>query len=286
MAEHEHDEKHEGGGGHGGGGHGGHGGGGHAEGEHEGAPEWLISFADNVMLIMAFFVIMLAMNMGPKGTPVQGGDPSEVENYERRQADFVIGIREAFNAPLDIDDPSLSAIVKRRLLERRESGRSMQPEEPGAGRESQSTIPTDRSSLGGLVAFDDNEEALSASGRQRVMDIAGRLKGTRFRIEVRGHASPSETMRREERGMALGYARAAAVAQALVAGGLKWEQLRVVSCGDHERQVQRTYDRDADRRNQRVEIIVTGETVSDVPRGTESGGAGGAGGATGGEGKH
>ncbi|MFN0132793.1 MAG: OmpA family protein [Phycisphaerales bacterium] len=274
MAEHEREDKHEGGGSHGGGGHGGGGhGGGHAEGEHEGAPEWLISFADNVMLIMAFFVIMLAMNMGPKGSPVQGGDPAEKENYEARRADFVIGIREAFNAPLDIDDPSLSAVLRKRLIQKRDSGRSMQPEEPGAGRESQSTIPTERSSRGGSVSFDDDEQTLSASGRERVQAIAATLKGSRFRIEVRGHASPSETMRREERGIALGYGRAVSVANALVAGGLRWEQLRVVSCGDHERQTQRTYDRDADRSNQRVEIIVTGETITEPPRPGTSGDA-------------
>ena len=39
-------------------------GGGHDE-EHEGAPEWLISFADMVMLIMGFFVILFALNMSP-----------------------------------------------------------------------------------------------------------------------------------------------------------------------------------------------------------------------------
>lgn len=70
----EHDSHGEEGGSHGGGGHGGgapHGGGAHEE--HEGAPEWLISFADNVALMMGFFVILLAMNMGPKG----GGEARE-----------------------------------------------------------------------------------------------------------------------------------------------------------------------------------------------------------------
>ena len=41
------------------GGHvGGHGGGGHDEEEEAGAPEWLISFADMVMLLMGFFVMI------------------------------------------------------------------------------------------------------------------------------------------------------------------------------------------------------------------------------------
>src|SRR6185295_16371327 len=77
-----------GGGGHGGGGHGGggHGGGGGHEEGHEGAPEWLISFADNVALIMGFFVILLAMNMAKKtaggigGEANMGGHPNEANS--------------------------------------------------------------------------------------------------------------------------------------------------------------------------------------------------------------
>ena len=64
-------------GGHGGGGHGG--GGGHEEEEEAGAPEWLISFADMVMLLMGFFVILFALNVQPKGgNPGGGGEVDEL----------------------------------------------------------------------------------------------------------------------------------------------------------------------------------------------------------------
>jgi outer membrane protein OmpA-like peptidoglycan-associated protein len=64
--------------------------------------------------------------------------------------------------------------------------------------------------------------------------------------------------------MLLGYSRALAVAQVLVAKGVRWEQIRIVSCGDNERRVARIYDDpDADRENQRVNIVPTSDPVPD-----------------------
>src|SRR5215468_7173106 len=107
----DHDEKDHGASeGHGGGGHGGHGGhGGSAHEEHEGAPEWLISFADNVALMMGFFVILLAMNMAKKTAGGIGG-----EAKMGAELDFVLAIRQAFN-PIDMssENPAEEALRRR-----------------------------------------------------------------------------------------------------------------------------------------------------------------------------
>lgn len=84
--------------------HGGHGGGGHGapHEEHEGAPEWLISFADMVMLMMGFFVILFALNVQPKGgNPGGAGEEAEGVALSPAQLDYVIALRHAFNNPVD-----------------------------------------------------------------------------------------------------------------------------------------------------------------------------------------
>jgi flagellar motor protein MotB len=264
MADHE-EHKDDHGGSHGGGGHGGHGGGGHAEGEHEGAPEWLISFADNVALMMGFFVILLAMNMQKPKAGGIGGEAQMGGTPTTEMIDFVIAMRKEFNNPIDLnsDDPA-EAPFRKRIRELLESGESNQPDDPGPGREHQAIRPTDFSNHGGNVNFEDDSTTLTEAARDRARTIGARLKSQRFMIEVRGHCSPSEAQLKPHRAFALGNARAMAVAEQLAAQGVPWRQMRLVSCADNARLTSReqSYDREHDRQNQRVEVIVTGESFS------------------------
>lgn len=269
MSDHEHKEGEE----HGGGGGHAHGGGGHGHGggheEHEGVPEWMISFADNTALMMGLFVILLAMNMGPKADPIMGGNPSEVDAYEganARMLDWALGIREAFNNPVSIDstNPNEAQLVKR-LKQRKNPGTSQTLAPEGDAQNQQAVRPTDYTEIGGSVSFEDGSALLNSSARQTIAEVAEHIKGSRWIVEVRGHVSPSETMRNSRKAMELSFERARAVAEQLVAQGVKWEQLRLAAAGDNERKVSRTYDRDEDRGNQRVEVIVTKESMPEDP---------------------
>jgi len=262
MAEHEAHKEGEGGGSHGGGGHGG---GGHASGgggheEHEGAPEWLISFADNVALMMGFFVILLAMNMqkpkagGIGGEAKMGGAPTP------EMLDFIIAMRSEFN-PIDINSSNpKEAELRKRILER-QAGESRQNEDPGAGREHQSIRPTDFSNLGGNVQFEDDSPSLTETAREQARKIGSRIAGQRYIVEIRGHVSPSEASNNWGKAAALAFSRATAVGDVLAAQGVNRRQMRLATCADNERNTSRSasYDRDRDRQNQRVEVIVTGE---------------------------
>ena len=276
MSEHEKDnhgaEAHgsHGAGSHGGGHGGGHGpgGGGHEEG-HEGAPEWLISFADMVMLIMGFFVILLAMNMGPKATAVQGGEPSETEAHPEssaaRYADLVISIREGFNNGVDPfgNDPS-EAWLRKRLRDKHE-GSTNQPGPQGDHPNLQAIRPTDYNRVTARVPFEDGSDALSAEAKEVIASAAVGLRDQRWIVDVRGHVSPFEAMRNVRAARQLSYDRAFAVAEILVQNGVSWENIRVSALGEVDRVVTRTYDREKDRANQRVEIVQTDDPTPGDP---------------------
>ena len=210
---------------------------------------------------MGFFLILLAMNMAKRTAGGIGGE--EKMGGAATDMDFVVAIRQAFN-PIDMDstNPAEAALRKRIREKASEGERSRQPEDPGKGKESNAIRPTDLSTLGGTIDFDDDSTTLSSKGQKRVEEIARKLQGGRFIIEVRGHASPSETLRDVEKGVGLGFSRALAVARVLVAQGIHWEQLRISSSGDNERVVGRSYD-DSDRLNQRVNVVPTNEAAPD-----------------------
>lgn len=263
-----HEEGHGGGGSHGHGG--GHGGGGHAEGEHEGAPEWLISFADNVALMMGFFVILLAMNMGSKGhTPAPGDPQGEPGEPSAAMLDFVIGMREGFGNPIELSSKKASEQqFVRRLRELRGEGDANGV--PGRHKSQQSLAPTDFSSLGARVAFDDNSTALTTAAKETIVEAAKKFRGQRYFIELRAHVSPPEAMRDPKKAMILSYERAMSVFNALVEQGIPSSQLILRCYGDNDRLVPNTWSRENDRTNQRVEIVVSADPLPADPYSKEA----------------
>lgn len=265
MAEHE--DQHEGGGhggGHGGGGHAGHGGGphgggGHEEG-HEGAPEWLISFADNVALMMGFFVILLAMNMAKQTVGGIGGEeeyPSSTP--EERMMDFAIAVRAAFNNPVTLDstDPGDAMLVQRLIQREKAKAERADPGIRGTKDRVESIRPGDYYRVGGTVQFETESSNLSPQARKFIEDTAREYEGTKFVIEVRGHASAAEAHAAGDKGMRLSFERALTVAQRLAGEGIDWSHIRVIACGDNDKLKPVAYNPDDHRPNQRVELIIT-----------------------------
>lgn len=252
-------------GGHGGKGHGGghksHGpphGGGHGDEEH-GAPEWLISFADNVTLMMGFFVILLSLNLRPPDS-ASGGGAGGLPSPET--LDWALAVREAFNNPVDVNstDPR-DALLVQRLLLRSGKGPALEPGPKGRNERTQSIRPTGYYGQGGVVPFVADSAELATDAANMAREIARHLRGFTAVIEVRGHASAGEA--HAGNGMTLSYQRAAAVAEVLAAEGIEWRRLRLIACGAGEPLVSPAYDAAQEQLNRRVEVIVTHEGAED-----------------------
>jgi flagellar motor protein MotB len=228
----------------------------HAEHEHE--EGWIVSFADNVLLMMGFFVILLAMNMGPKGT--SDGAPSE--SAEDRLLDVAIAVREGFNNPVSLDssDEADKPLI-RRMRHRLAKSDANPPSFDDKGRQVQNVRPTDWAGDGAFVQFAAKEALLDQAARETIEQIANRQHGTRWIIEIRGHASKWETWRNVKTGRDLSYQRAWVVGEELVRHGIAWDQIRLVASGDTTPAIARARTADEAKTNQRTEILILNEVV-------------------------
>lgn len=235
---------------------GGHGGG-HEEEEEAGAPEWLISFADMVMLLMGFFVILFALNVQPKGgNPGGGGEENEGVSHQPLEIDpeFIESVRKAFGNPLDPQNPEdahiLNAIAQRGAGHARDRGIE--------GDEKNVRSPRDIDFFGEAtdVPFERHGLRPKPGSEPVIEEFVERHRGRQNVIEVRGHAAQVEAWNDPAKTFRIAWERAAAVAEILAKKGIDWRRIRVTAAGTSEpRREDRTMRTDPND-NARVEILV------------------------------
>jgi outer membrane protein OmpA-like peptidoglycan-associated protein len=215
---------------------------------------------------MGFFVILLALNMGPKGTAAGPPSTQEPTDAPFAEDDVAIAIREAFNNPVEATstDPNDAQLV-RRLRELRGDERSRDEGPLGSRHRVQSLRRGEHYSVVGMVEFERDSSKLDEAGRAVLEEVANHVRGVQLVVEVRGHVSAAEAVRTEDRGMRLSFERAIAVGDELVKLGAGWQQLRLQACGDNERVTGPVYEWEGHKPNQRVEIIVLDSPVEAVP---------------------
>ncbi len=262
------DDGHAKGGGHGGGGQGGaHGGGGGHEGEHEGAPEWLISFADNTALMMGFFVILLAMNMAPKGgagaASSSDSEAAKSSGQTAEQLDWAIGVREAFNNPVNpfSNDPRDRYLAMRKREKMREAQGGEDQGVKGKNDRSQTLKPSGKTGPVAIISFKTFTDSIDPNMSPVLAGAAEELRGKRLIAEIRGHVSGPEAAGENVQVDRLAFDRAHKVTTELVRLGVDRKQLRIVACGTVEPIAKRVYTAEEHHLNERVEIVVTDEVL-------------------------
>jgi flagellar motor protein MotB len=236
--------------------------------ECEECPEWIFTFADLVMLMMGFFVILWVLKP-PSGKPEQ-------ETLDPKWLEVVAKIREAFKY---VPDPQSKDPIDMYMLMKKIEQIQLPLKNPGAGGETK--IPrtgaegTDpevtsvrqgaQAIVGGKLIFDAGSATLTPETMNALNQIADQVRGHYNIVLVKGNTSlddfPDGTG--PEQKMDLSIRRAQGVADYLTQHGVEPAILRVQGCSTFEPVVQRVYAPDAQGQNRRVEVEATATLLQD-----------------------
>ena len=243
--------------------------------ECEECPEWIFTFADLVMLMMGFFVILWVLKPNPNPKGGQSDTDKEVKVFA--------AIRDAFGY---VPNPtSKDPVDMKMIMDKLESMKI--PAGPGDGAQTtirpQGAVGTDpdvttirvgkQSVVGGRMLFDRGSSRL-IPGTLRMLDqVANQIRGHRNVVLVKGHTSLDDfpdTASAEQK-MDLSLRRAQAVADYLTArSGVSPDMLRVQGCSTFEPVMQHEYTPMSQEVNRRVEVEATPTLIGDLQADSKS----------------
>jgi flagellar motor protein MotB len=235
--------------------------------ECEECPEWIFTFADLVMLMMGFFVILWVL----KPSPTKSAEGAVDDHY----LEVLAKIRDAFGY---LPDPKSSDPVDVKLLLLKlqqmkplkgpgDGGKTMRDRRGAEGTDTEvKTIREGKQAIVGTrILFDIGQSNLSPEATQDLDQIVSLIKGHRKIVQVKGNTSLDdfpESAAAQDR-MNLSVRRAQAAADYLTAHGVEPDVLRVQGCSTFEPIIQRVYNTDARLVNRRVEIESTDTLVGE-----------------------
>lgn len=234
--------------------------------ECEECPEWIFTFADLVMLMMGFFVILWVLKP-PAGK--QGTTDAEASEAQRAWLQQVGEIRKSFDY---VPNPASTDPVDKMMLNPKERGRKEGAETDhtreapvGTDQTVTSVRPGDHEVVGGRLLFDQGSAKLTPETMHGLDQIAEKIRGHFAIVLVKGHAALDDLPdgSKAEQRMDLSLRRAQATADYLMSKGVAPEVLRVQGCSTFEPVRQRAYTAASQLDNRRVEIEWTSELVED-----------------------
>lgn len=220
-----------------------------------GAPEWVVTYGDMMTLLLCFFILLAAF-----------------ANFDKQDKMFMTAIesiREALGAPGQsgwfpddqVDFKSLMLLLESLIPPDRPKNAGFSAEAGPEGRYYR--VKTVRDGLafvvGGPIAFGPFSAQIEPEMDAALVTLAPELIGKNNKVEVRGHATneplPLDSTFKDA--IDLGYARARAVRDRLVALGLDARTIRVSSAGSYEPIENQTIADGRRTANRRVEILIT-----------------------------
>lgn len=232
----------------------------------EGAPIWIISFADMMSLLMSFMVAMVAMSELKTNTKLK-----EVVLSFQTAVGYRGGgwLARPSPAPAGMSfEEQVKQLIQAFKQQQRLKGNEGNTREPGIEGDRPS-VTTIREGLqyviGGAVCFESGRTQLLETARRQLDAFAEVVQGMNNKIRISGHTArigPEQYAPFAGLGD-LAYARAKAVKEYLISRGIREERMTVESCADHEPLAGQAYDATSRARNDRVALVVTESLVED-----------------------
>jgi outer membrane protein OmpA-like peptidoglycan-associated protein len=235
-------------------------------GECEECPEWIFTFADLVMLMMGFFVILWVLKPSPSPKTASSADDDWVKTQAAIRTAFgyvpkvgssdrVDQMIEMMNHPKVPDGPGMGGKT------------TVKPEGVhGTDPEVQAVRAGKQVIVGARVVFDRGDAALTPLAIRNLNEIADQIRGHLTVVLVKGHTALDDfdDKATPQQKMDLSLKRAQAVSDYLTAQGVDPEMLRVQGCSTYEPVVQRDYSPEGQIPNRRVEVESTPTPVTDL----------------------
>jgi flagellar motor protein MotB len=235
--------------------------------ECEECPEWIFTFADLVMLMMGFFVILwvLKPDPGKKGAPES--DDYVVKIAASIRGGFGYTPNPSSRDPVDIQ-MIINGMSKTHPPGEGKRGKTDNEPKGAVGTENEVTNirPSNHATEGGKMLFDRGSDVLSDKMKADLDAVADVVRGHRNIVMVKGHTSLDDFPdgATDQQKMELSLKRAQAAADYLSQKGVEPRILRVQGCSTFEPLTQRQYTQDAQALNRRVEVEATNTLADDT----------------------
>jgi chemotaxis protein MotB len=254
----------------------------------EGAPEWMVSYADMITIVMAFFVVLYASTSasgvkdkgGKAGEQARGGkEPAAVaklaapgkEPTDEKLNKVFESLAQRFGSDWTVANCWTGGPAALRKSDA-ETDPKIRHASRGMTKENYAMLfspkPVDNTVSGGRVYFDASSAELGEDQIRQLRAVADQLAGKWQKLEIRGHACrrplPADSPYRDHWDLA--YARCRAVERYLVSQKIDSRRMRLSVSGTNEPLAVRG-DPLKIQQNSRVEVRLLNEWVTS-PQGT------------------
>ena len=201
----------------------------------EGLPEWIMSYADMITILMAFFVVMYSMAGAPKD---KQKEEAVMQSFRERFGPVWAGLSALGSGPYVRKDSALNKLASTggSKLNNKKSGGADNRATPGDSPRVHTLRPGDQAVIGGVLYFPEGSSEITAEHDKQLQVASEEFGGKPQKIEIRGHTSrkpvPQGSPYRDNWDLA--YARCRHTMEHLVALGIDPKRLRLSIAADNE----------------------------------------------------